>query len=404
MNALQETFHRTLTFTPRDEKQIARVDFTPGAGIEKIAVEYQVSGESVVDLGLEINGQVKGWSGGARRQFIISENFATEGYTRTAIVEGTWSVLLGLYKIRAACEVTVTVTLFKKHDRWLKGDTHLHSVHSDGKLTIAELISRAQAQRLDFLCFTDHNTTSQNREIAGINSPLCLIPGMELTSERGHANFTGTAQPVASFLPHFTAADIAARMNEARQNGARIGINHPFCRHCPWQNPLSDYDWLEIWNGPWDASTNNEQAFAWWYQQLCAGKRISVVAGSDFHKEKGLICAYTWTRAQSTGREDILNALAQGRSYLKSDGPTDLHQFCIGEAGPGETASGSLLHVSLSTHPDNRVLLYTDRHVITLPHNGNVDQHIDINDAAFALLRVNHGPVAQLITNPVYRG
>nr|WP_318383978.1 CehA/McbA family metallohydrolase [uncultured Enterobacter sp.] len=395
---------KTLTVSPADEKTLLRVEFEPGNHAERIEIRYYASPGNVVDLGLEQDGQVNGWSGGARKSITVSAGFASPGYRRTRITDTRWNVLLGLYKIRSACDICVEITVYPKHRRWLKGDTHMHSVHSDGKLTVNELIARAQALQYDFLCFTDHNTTSQNAEIAGINSPVCLIPGMELTSDRGHVNFIGRAQPVANFLPHFSEAHILQKMDEARRNGARVGINHPFCHACPWMNAFVDYHWLEIWNGPWRGETGNEEAFDYWYQQLCHGKKIVAVAGSDFHKEKGQTHAHMRVHALSAEREDILDALAQGRSYLQSD-TTHLQCFKMVDAGPGETTLADRLHVRLTTHHDNSVLLYTDKKIQLLPnHHGVVNQTVNCQDASFALLRINQGQTAQLITNPIYRG
>ena len=405
MNMEPVTLTRTLKVIPSEQKSLRHVEFDPGLNTERIDISYHFTPGNVVDMGLMINGRINGWSGGARKTITLSENFASPGYQRTSIVNGKWHVLLGLHKISRACEVTVEITLYPKFPRWLKGDTHLHSVHSDGSLTVSDLIARARKMEFDFLCFTDHNTIAQNHEIAGINASLCLIPGMELTSERGHANLLGVTQPVVNFLPHFTEEDIAGRIAEARRNGARIGINHPFCHYCPWQNAFTGHDWLEIWNGPWDGQTGNEDAFNYWYHLLCRGEKISAVAGSDFHKEKGLLWPYMWVHAISRERKDILSALVAGRSYMQSDDQTQLHRFCIGEAGPGDTTSGGILHVKLRTHKDNSVLLYTDKTVIVVPNRyGDVNQEIDVQDATFALLRINRGPVAQLLTNPVYRG
>lgn len=242
MNMEPVTLTRTLKVIPSEQKSLRHVEFDPGLNTERIDISYHFTPGNVVDMGLMINGRINGWSGGARKTITLSENFASPGYQRTSIVNGKWHVLLGLHKIRRSCEVTVEITLYPKFPRWLKGDTHLHSVHSDGSLTVSDLIARARKMEFDFLCFTDHNTIAQNHEIAGINASLCLIPGMELTSERGHANLLGVTQPVVNFLPHFTEEDIAGRIAEARRNGARIGINHPFCHYCPWQNAFTGHD------------------------------------------------------------------------------------------------------------------------------------------------------------------
>ncbi len=49
--------------------------------------------------------------------------------------------------------------------RWLAGDLHAHTVHSDGVLTVPELARFAVERGLDFLAVTDHNTISHHAEL-----------------------------------------------------------------------------------------------------------------------------------------------------------------------------------------------------------------------------------------------
>ena len=65
-------------------------------------------------------------------------------------------------------------------------DLHSHSTASDGRLTPAELVRRAVAQRVDVLALTDHDTVAGLPEAAGTiaaeNLPLRLIDGIELST------------------------------------------------------------------------------------------------------------------------------------------------------------------------------------------------------------------------------
>ncbi len=65
-------------------------------------------------------------------------------------------------------------------------DLHSHSTASDGRLTPAELVRRAVAQRVDVLALTDHDTVAGLNEaaatIAAENLPLRLIHGIELST------------------------------------------------------------------------------------------------------------------------------------------------------------------------------------------------------------------------------
>ena len=65
-------------------------------------------------------------------------------------------------------------------------DLHSHSTASDGRLTPAELVRRAVAQRVDVLALTDHDTVAGLGEaeatIAAENLPVQLIHGIELST------------------------------------------------------------------------------------------------------------------------------------------------------------------------------------------------------------------------------
>ncbi len=54
---------------------------------------------------------------------------------------------------------------------WYRGDLHLHTVHSDGKRTQAEMIAAARAAGLDFIGSSEHNTSSAYATGAGTRRP-----------------------------------------------------------------------------------------------------------------------------------------------------------------------------------------------------------------------------------------
>lgn len=68
----------------------------------------------------------------------------------------------------------------------MRVDLHSHSTASDGRLTPAELVRRAVAQRVEVLALTDHDTVAGLGEaeavIAAENLPVRLIHGIELST------------------------------------------------------------------------------------------------------------------------------------------------------------------------------------------------------------------------------
>lgn len=309
---------------------------------EDLYVEMEISspgqGHCVIDLGVVGPSRIRGWSGGARQAFHIGAERATPGYLPGPLTPGTWAVLLGAYRVPPeGCLVKIRIQCQPKRYRWLKGDLHSHTVHSDGSYTIAEAIRIMEELGCDFLAMTDHNTASQNHVCPKI-SPLVLIPGYELTTNDGHANFLGAVDPVDDFRVR-RMDDIRHHFQTAKNRGARRVLNHIKCDRLPWKWSFDvDYDYVEIWNGPW--LERNQRALDWWQQQLSAGRRIIAVGGSDVHKPHPLVkhgTPTTWVYAHARAMEDILAAMDRGHVFVSCSprGPTiDFH---IGDCMMGDT-------------------------------------------------------------------
>jgi len=292
---------------------------------------------NIVDLGLiDPFGKQVGASGSDKDEVFISETFATPGYRRVPLVAGRWQVLLGAYKVEPkGVEVHIEVRITSKSRRLLKGDLHAHTLASDGVHTVAELAMKAQRHGLDFLAITDHNQFSLSDSFPQVPG-LILIPGVEWTHYRGHANFLGVDRPYDEPFAANTDEEIRARFMSAHERGALISVNHPFEEGCGFQLDFTQlpFDCLEVWNGPMRES--NLRAVGLWQSLLAQGKKIPVYGGSDYHRDTPFIflggpttCVY----AGSAGPSDILAALRRGHAYIvfSPSGPTL-------ELGAGEDA------------------------------------------------------------------
>src|SRR5690349_12937946 len=156
-----------LTLAPEDHGRFIEVPFEVPPGTEEVAVSCTVEGVpfagKLVDLGLRDPQRVRGWSGGARDRFTVRAAWATPGYLPGALPPGRWAVIVASNRIPPqGCRVQVTVRCTPEKLRWLKGDLHMHTVHSDGAYEPADVVRLAQAAGLDFIGTTDHNTVSHN--------------------------------------------------------------------------------------------------------------------------------------------------------------------------------------------------------------------------------------------------
>lgn len=328
----------TLQLTPADHARFIEVPFELPAGVEALVVRCSVPGQdragSAVDLGLVDPERVRGWSGGARSELVISTGWTTPGYLPGSLQPGRWQVLVASNRIPAAgVQVALsiayqlaraaTATQEQPEGGWLCGDLHMHSVHSDGEYALGEVFKLCETAGLDFVSVTDHNTISQNL-VPAPPTALTRIPGVELTTYRGHSNLLGVAAPIDDFRVR-SQAELEQRLAYARQRGARIVLNHPFDPGCGWQWDWAvDYDWFEVWNGPWRSV--NQQALDWWHAQLVGGRRLVAVAGSDTHRphqyvKHGYPCSWVYSPARNA--DAILTAISQGHLVLSyaPDGP-----------------------------------------------------------------------------------
>jgi PHP domain-containing protein len=343
------TVHRGFwTRDLRAGKHWPQLPFDVPAGCRSIAVElaFDPASGAVVDLGCAgVNGW-RGWSGGARRSYVITPDAATPGYVPGELEPGEWHVVLGLHRLPAAgVEVTVTITTdgdavpepprprppvpAKPRPRglpaaaglrWVAVDLHAHTVHSDGELTVAELAAAAVAAGLDALAVTDHNTVSHHAELAAVaqHYGIALIPGQEITTEYGHANAFGDIgwidfrEPAANWV------------KAVHERGGLLSINHPLSGDCAWRHPLPEHPPLaEVWHSSWQVPTWGGPV-AWWQAW---GSEATPIGGSDWHRDdEGVTLGSptTWVAVDAHARNAdelvpaVLDGLRAGRTAVSA--------------------------------------------------------------------------------------
>lgn len=335
------------------EKTYFEIPFTIPRNVSKVEVCYaykrrdykeKKNGDvlcneiNVIDIAIRDHCKsFRGWSGSERLYFYITENEATPGYIKGVMEEGEWAIILGAYKVQEeGCLVNINIKFTLKERILLKGDLHMHSVHSDGKYDVENIINIAKLQELDFIFLTDHNTFPQNDYIKS-NDSLVVIPGMEWTHYNGHCNFLGVKRPIKNFVSNDKEKTIEI-MLEARNSGALITLNHPFCRSCGWKWGFDvPYDAIEIWNGPMKDSEID--AVEWWNSKLVEGDIIPIVGGSDSHKNelfRMVGAPTTFLYSDSKAPSDIIRSIKGGHSFVSYifNGPTI--EITIGESIMGD--------------------------------------------------------------------
>ena len=456
-----QTIQRVVHIDPPapDDSRYVYVPFEVPKDAVRIAVDYEYDRtNNTLDIGVfdvrstgstrDASG-FRGWSGGRRSEFFISSDEATPGYLPGSLPAGRWQLILGLYRVGASgVDVSLKIeiktdrksnsrlksklsTAKTRHEelvrrgeglRWWRGDLHMHTVHSDGDWTIAELISTARKIGLDFICITDHNTASHHREIdTQDSSPLLVLRGEEITTYGGHANAWGL--PSGTWVDFRIHPGDAARMSQiaaqVHKLSALISINHPFgaCGGCSWsyQSSVNNFDAIEVWNGSWDRI--DDEALAMWNRELMSGRRLTAIASSDSHRAVGTIGnPTTKVYAATLSQESLFDGIRRGRVYLTSEVSRPVVKFEAERVQNGPRwligdevrlgASGKIrLLISTALAPvDATVSVISNGQAIhSFAANGENTIEVDCPQDAYFRVEVRDRARSMLaLTNPIY--
>lgn len=222
---------------------------------------------------------------------------------------------------------------------WLKGDTHLHTINSDGVLTKGQLVDACKEKGLDFMIITDHNFNSV--EESYFDGDMLIIQGQEITGEPGHVNVWGKKVPLEPPYSLDNQEDYTAILDECKKAGGVISVNHPYCTNCGYHLNLEDYpfDCVEVWNAI--QHTDNMKNRDWWVNQLLKGNKIAAVGGSDYHKNyvgvNILAMPTTIVNAKEKTADAVLKAIVEGRSVITNSPNSSMIYLSCGDATIGDT-------------------------------------------------------------------
>ena len=265
-SALAETLTLTGVLTGADHQTYREVPFQVPAGTTSVTVAFAYDGKdqkAVVDLGLRDPQRFRGWSGGNKAAFTLTETWATPSYLPGPLPAGRWRLILGVPNLRNGTQAHYSATITLEHDGafhgfpgapantgpgWYRGDLHLHTGHSDGSCAaqsgarvpcpVFRTLEAAVVRGLDFVAVTDHNTSSHFQALAELQPAydrLLLIPGREVTTFQGHANIIGMTAPLDFQLggPRATAASMVRNTGQgalAPDCAAQDPSEWPVCR------------------------------------------------------------------------------------------------------------------------------------------------------------------------------
>ncbi|MCX5200589.1 CehA/McbA family metallohydrolase [Streptomyces sp. NBC_00237] len=384
----------------------------------------------------------RGWSGGARTEFFLRGDEATPGYLPGPVRPGTWHIALAPYTVAPqGLPYSVTITLTPgptaptprpvhppsraegRGRAWYRGDCHLHSVHSDGRRTPAEIAALARAAGLDFITTTEHNTPSSHAHWGGLwGDDLLILTGEEATTRNGHVLALGT-DPGTHTDWRYRARDqrFPRFAREIRKAGGIVVPAHPHanCLGCGWQFGFGDADAVEVWNGPY--TPDDEVSVQMWDKSLMHGGRWTPAMGnSDAHRDPDRVGhPQTVVLADDLSREALLAGIRAGRSYVAESSAVSLGLTVADSRGRTATLGGRLTAPAASpvtvrltvtgAAPDCTTHLVTDQGTVRTGPSGGLEWATTTSYASYVRAEVRRPPAVPglpgalvALSNPVF--
>lgn len=357
--------------TSNDAQTYREVPFPVPTGVTRITVEFAYTErdkKTSIDLGILDNERFRGWSGGNKSTFTLSETDATPSYLPGAIHAGTWRLLLGIPNIERGIRSDFVAKIYFAHagdqpltstfsdaplrsgPAWYRGDFHMHDAYSDGSCLsqagvnvpcpLYKTVETAAVRKLDFIAISDHNTTSQYdgiRELQPYYDQLLLIPAREITTFYGHANVFGLTDFVDFRVGSRSVPNVNTISSQVNAYHGLLSINHPgapsnaSCMGCGWTAPNTDYRQIaaiEAVNG--GSMDGRGSGIPFWQDKLNQGYRLTGLGGSDNHEavypasvRSAVGHPTTVVYAQNLSERAILDGVRAGHVFVDLEGSPD---------------------------------------------------------------------------------
>ena len=221
---------------------------------------------------------------------------------------------------------------------WFKGNTHAHTLESDGDSSPEYVAQWYKAHGYNFLVISDHNVFTDPAQLSHLtDSDFILIPGEEVTSRFeglpvhvNGLNLPGLVEPGTGIT---LVATIQSNVDAIRRVEGVPHINHPNFGWAFGAEELAQVEddrLLEIYNG--HPTVHNEGGGGFpsleeiWDILLTGGKRIYGIAVDDAHHFQGEFSAdrvnpgrgWISVRARSLDAAEIMEQLEAGQFYAST--------------------------------------------------------------------------------------
>ncbi len=275
--------------------------------------------------------------------------------------------------------------VLNKEEGWYRGELRSYSTYSGGRMSVRDIIQRAERLGLDFVAITDRGSLESCSDADFKSDKVLLIPAYEWGVE-GQATLLGARTLMKNWDNN---PQVQAAIQLAHAQGVLFCVTDPCSAENPWEWTVSGYHAMEVWSNAWrseprtepgvlgkgertkpivpsmemqaslalDNVCKNSQALKFWDGILQQGIRVSAVGGSGTSDRPGdMGSPVTYVYARELSVPGIMQGIFFGRTMISSgvDGPKVLFMADIDEDGKFEApVPGSIVPIH-KTQEDGR--------------------------------------------------
>lgn len=312
--------------------------------------------------------------------------------------------------------------LLKRPEGWYCGDTHTHTVYSDGNDTPAQMVEAARGEGLDWFVLTDHGVgpmiqqvLTAHQEALPFSEPgkFVVIPGEEFTTPNYHANIiNGTVLELLTVSLQQLVEAVLKMDSDERP--VTVKLNHPHssgtAKAPELARQLDKLPLIELWND--DNGDGGKRTVLLWWELLNKGIKVFAETGTDSHNRKtsrlGHRRTYVYLGNAPLTAENIVRALKEGRSFLSRGA---LLFLTVNNSLPGDVVSTSPVTVKVwvqSVHPLDKIEIIRNGEVVhSFALNGRTEFEgeivLTVGDGWLLAQALREGDLMPLaITNPIF--
>jgi hypothetical protein len=213
---------------------------------------------------------------------------------------------------------------------WLKGNTHIHSVYSDGGRQYADIVRLYAERGYDFIFLTDHMHVA---DIEGMpDPPLLALNGVELDGSDGQGGYYhATALGFSGDLPR--GRGFPALVAAVKEAGAIVICAHPY-----WTgNSIDDvlrhpFDGVEVYNDICGFLNGKAWSSYHWDRMLEADPLALGLSADDAHLNGHEPLDRGWIMVHAEpSKQAVIDAIRRGDFYA-TQGPA-FHGIHVDEGG-----------------------------------------------------------------------